>query len=145
MKTESPVHERVALTQSAKTSKSETAMAANARLPKEAAGLLRRVLRTETKMFDGSEYEGCFTGADVVAALMQHRKWSKTEAVEMGRILLHSGYIARIGVAHSGFQDSTECLLMFVVHPDLPKRGSVSMEHTTLKGNLTSDHVLGNI
>lgn len=94
----------------------------DARSPKEAAALLRRVLKTCRVQVDGSEcvvssfflsysglsrYDCCFAATDLVLALMQHRKWTRQEAVETGRLLLSGGFVARVG-------DVTQVLFFWV-------------------------------
>ncbi len=106
---------------------------ADLRAPKEVAGLLRRMLKTATAEVDGVEYEGCFTASELVFALMQHRKWPRAECVEMGRVLLNGGFVARVGtVAQPGFVDSSEHYYTMIQLPEMASRGgrgSSSLEH----------------
>jgi hypothetical protein len=117
----------------------------DSRAPKEVAALLRRMLKTTTVEVEGVEYDGCFTASDLVFALMQHRKWPRAECVEMGRVLLNSGFVARAGtVTQPGFVDSSEHYYILILLPEMASRGgrgSSSQEHAVLQWEQTPSQV----
>jgi len=97
--------------------------------PKEVAATLRRVVKLELVEQDGAEYS-CASGADMVLALMHHRKVSRSDAIETGRLLLSSGYLASVGT-RGGFADAQDRYFSFVVLPELASVGR-SLEHGTV-------------
>lgn len=93
--------------------------------PKETAALLRRVVRFETIEVEGGGSCNAVSGADLVAALVQHRKLPRSEAVEAAKVLLATGYIASVGLSGSFGE---ERLFSFVVLPELSAAGR-GLEH----------------
>jgi hypothetical protein len=111
------------------------------RAPKEMAALLRRVLKPLTVAVDNVEYEGVFRASEMVKMLMQHRKLTRADSIAICRVLLRSGYIARVGsVTQSGFSDSPDHLYSMIVLPDLAsRRGGASLDYGMIQWQTGAD------